>query len=489
MVQVSSTSDRPNVLLIVIDSARADAFSAYGYHRCTTPNFDQFARQGVLFDSAFSTSSWTAPALASLFTGLYPTSHGVGGRRLGLSPKLPTLAGCLESLGYVTAAFSNTPHVSRDRGFDRGFQHFVEMWHGRFPTPLSFLRAIRVGRRLVAFHGSRNLIRDKFMNRLLRRFNGTRMTTQLAIEWLTTQPGGEPFFLFIHYLEPHDPYDEAPVSIQSKIFKQSRWTDSERKRILAVCLDPHLFNVGRILLTEHEMELLRGFYLSEIGFTDVYLGRILRQMKRLGFLDNTFVIVTSDHGECLGEHSFIGHSFFLYDELIRIPLAIWYPWGFQKQSRIDISVHLIDIWPTILEVIGHEVCDSSQGRSLLSMGLDAGTPRHVFAEHELPVYNQTILNFRHPDFNDQDFRYGYKMVQDGFLKFVRRSDGVEKLYDLRQANGESVDLSGEKLETAQAMAQVLSQFEQSLAAPPDLGFETWSDTIIAKRLQSLGYLQ
>ena len=474
----------------MIDAARADAFSAYGYHRGTTPNFDRFARQGVLFDSAFSTSSWTAPALASLFTGLYPTSHGVGGRRLGLSPKLPTLAGCLESLGYVTAAFSNTPHVSRKRGFDQGFQYFIEMWGGQFPTPPSFLRAIRASLRLAAFHGTRNLIRDKFVNRLLRRFNGTRTTTRLAIEWLTNHAKEEPFFLFIHFLEPHDPYDEAPASIQSKVFRQSRWTDSERERVLAVCLDPHLFNVGKIPLTEHEMELLRGFYLSEIAFADVCLGHILRQMERLGLLDNTYIIVTSDHGECLGEHSFIGHSFFLYDELIRIPLAIRYPWRCQKQSRIDVPVQLIDIWPTILGIAGHEAYgSSSQGRSLLSMDSDAGTPRYVFAEHELPVYNQTILNFRHPGFNDQDFRYGYKVIQVGFLKLVRRSDGVERLYDLKRATGESVDLSSERPEAARAMAQALSQFEQSLAPPPDSGFESWSDTVIAKRLRALGYLE
>lgn len=488
MAQVHPASDRSNVLLIVIDAARADAFSAYGHHRGTTPNFDRFARQGVLFDSAFSTSSWTAPAHASLFTGLYPTSHGVGGRRLGLSPELPTLAECLESLGYVTAAFSNTPHVSRKRGFDRGFQYFIEMWGGQFPTPLSFLRAIRAGLKLATFHGTRNLIRDKFVNRLLRRFNGTRKTTRLALEWLTNHAREEPFFLFIHYLEPHDPYDEAPASIQARIFKQSIWTDSERKHVLTVCLDPHLFNTGKVSLTEHEIELLRRLYLSEIAFTDVCLGRILRQLERLGLSDNTFVAVTSDHGECLGEHSFIGHSFFLYDELIRIPLAIRYAKRFREGLRTDVPVQLIDLWPTILELSGHEAYGSSNGRSLLSTDLQARISRYVFAEHELPIYNRTILNFRHPDFNDQDFRYGYKVIQDGSLKFVRRSDGIEKLYDLRQATGESVDVSGGKPETARAMAQALSRFERSLETPPDSGFESWSDTVIAKRLRDLGYM-
>lgn len=289
----------PNVLLITVDTLRADHLSSYGYHLKTSPRIDQLAAEGVRFDETYTVIPLTGPSHLSLFTSRYPQEHGarINGTALPKHSKWLSLPQILRRFGYSNAAFiSSWTLNSRLTRLNRWFDVY-----------------------------------DEKLTRTYQVFNSSRYAedvTPVALKWLDKKRSS-PFFLWVHYFDPHSPYhlreEFASPEPSGHPSPAMEWRDPEiRNRIKK--------------------------YDSEIGYADHYVGRLLDKLDKLGLRDSTMVVLTSDHGESLGEHGYVGHGRELYDGIVHIPLIIRYPGKIPAGKVIQERVSLLDITPTILDI-------------------------------------------------------------------------------------------------------------------------------------------
>jgi arylsulfatase A-like enzyme len=327
----------PNVLIVIVDTLRADHLSPYGYTRDTSPYVNQLAQQGVLFENAISPSSWTLPAHASMLTGLYPHESGVGEDQSTLSGKWPNLGGVMRKRGYRTAAISaNAQLFSRDRGFIHGFSHFEE-YEQTFAgilekVPLShfILETISdwtVGEEL-AYFGVKNA-------------PSAEKIDQDALNWI--DKGHRPFFLVLNYFDVHQPvlppepwlntFTTNPDARKQSLYFPGECSWSE---VSASC-DPKL-------------PQFLGTYDGAIRYVDESIKTLLAQLQQRGLLNNTIVVFTSDHGQEFGDHGIYGHGKSLYRQVIQIPLIFWKPGLVPAAVRVPTPVSTADIAATILDL-------------------------------------------------------------------------------------------------------------------------------------------
>lgn len=434
----------PNLLLVVIDTLRADHVGAYGYARATTPNLDRLARQGVRFDRAYSTSSWTRPAVASLLTGLLPERHEVVNWQAKLPPGLPVLAEELQSLGYTTAAFSaNIAAVNGVPGFDRGFAKFELCFE---PAEASEEAMMRFGGRpLRAFHAAE-------VNERVR-------------SWLQSVPAA-PIFLYVHYLDPHSGYD--PPEEHRRLFGGDPALPGATEE------DLHRLEREQITLSPENLANLINLYDGEIHYVDEQVGALLHDLHGAGFADNLVSIVTSDHGEEFQDHGRLWHAFTLYEEVIRVPLIVHGTgtWSFPPAVRHQL-VRLDDLHPTLIELAGGVAVPGVDGYSLRSQlqgGADGGREALSTQLHPDPVVDKLI----HPK------RHAWS-VRDSEWK---RIDGAEtELYRLSNDAGERRNLAAQEPQQLTRLAQ-MARSGSSVA-------ESVADTIDEadrERMRALGYL-
>ncbi|MEA2062865.1 MAG: sulfatase-like hydrolase/transferase [Gemmatimonadota bacterium] len=306
----------PNILLIVMDAARADHFSCHGYGRPTTPNADRLAARGLKFTQAVASSSWTLPSHASLFTGLLPNENGTHTQHGWLIDRIPTLAELLKSRGYRTAAFSNNPFVDRAQNLHRGFGVFEAVWSD-----------------------TAAVTRAKPYN--------TERTNELVRAYLAGASGKAPFFIFINYMDPHQPYD-PPEPYKSMFLAPGRRISA---RTEAACSQAGKLNSGELVLEAKEIEDLVAVYDGAICYLDARIGDLLEFMQERGLLENTLVVVTSDHGEMFGEHGHFTHGTLLYRPLIQIPLIMAHPALIPEPGVIEEPVAIADIFHTIIGLL------------------------------------------------------------------------------------------------------------------------------------------
>jgi len=292
-----------NVVLITLDTTRADALGAYGQAQPTSPRIDAMAADGLLFEQAVASVPSTLPSHATLFTGKQPYAHGVranAGYRL--SEEKPTLAEALRARGWTTEAVVAAPVLARDRGLGQGFD--------RYRDPLSPETA-------------REAIEAARMQ--FRRTRPAEEITEMGLAFLR-ENAGKPFFLWLHYFDPHEP-------------RQA----------------PERFRKG---LTPYHAEIRR---------VDYHVGLVLDEIERLGLREHTVVVLTADHGEGLGEHGEPSHSFFVYDSTMRVPLLFWGAERIPRGVRVGSLVRLVDVPLTILDLLGLPPLEQAQGRSLLPL--------------------------------------------------------------------------------------------------------------------------
>ncbi len=406
IVRFSSTSQRapntkglPNILLIVMDTARVDGLSCYGMNGVppdNTPNLDRLAKEGSLFTRAIAQAPWTLPSHSSLFTGLYATQHGVckGGDRLFDS--YTTMAEFLQSVGYQTVGLSNNPaFVNQQTGLAQGFKEWFPMWK------ISAEEVSAYNRRLRTYP---TLRLDLFWRTLAKTLplpekenaifdEGARVTTRLARRWLAYNGlASRPFFMFINYMEPHEPYGPPRQIIANHIAAKPDLTShlktEEERELWQVLISgfdtdtaPKNSNMLkryatlRYLLEEYDVsiefkEAVRDLYLAQMKYLDTEMGRLFDYLRQNGLIDNTVVIVTSDHGEHLGEHRLWLHEQYLHNELVHVPLIIRYPKHFPAAQRSD-PVQLIDLFPTMEALTGRSLNtgrEHRRGVSLLEPG-------------------------------------------------------------------------------------------------------------------------
>lgn len=305
----------PNVLLVVMDTTRADRCSFLGHDRATTPRLEEFARDATVFEECWSPSPWTAPAHASLFTGLLQRNHGLhNGRTLHLDQERTTLAELLRAGGWRTGCFTNNPFVSPDHGLTQGFE----------TTDLRF--------------------RDD-----ARPYPWAPATHDAVLAWIDrVAEEGRPFFAFVNDMEPHAPYS-PPEAVEARFLPPDvpAWA-AARARTLAFP-ETLAIGLGHVPLEPEAARAMRALYDAEVATVDEALGTLLDGLRQRGLLDRTLVVVTSDHGEGLGDHGWIEHATFLWRELLRVPLIVRLPGTFDGGRRVKDVVRLEDVLPTVLE--------------------------------------------------------------------------------------------------------------------------------------------
>jgi arylsulfatase A-like enzyme len=409
------------IVLVSIDTLRRDHVGAYGYARPTTPRLDAVAGQGLVLDDAVSTSSWTLPAHLSMLTGTDPGAHGGVDMEHGFNRRVPTLPDLLRARGYSTHAVTSHLYVSGVYGLDQGFDH-------------------------LDFHQDRKAsdVADRALA-LLERF------------------GDAPFFLFLHFYDPHWHYDPPPQTLA--LFEgayagsvSGNWQDFSKRT--------------RESLAPADLAHLLALYDGEILFTDDQVGRVLDHLRGLGLEESTLLVVTSDHGEEFLEHGSWEHQKTLYEEVVRVPLLLRGPGVPARRERAQAS--LLDVAPTILEWAGLGVPPSMRGRSLLRTAAE----REAYGETDHTIDGTRKLFLR-----------GGAGRWKGILSLARDSGAPvrEEWYDLAADPGETRSSPGAAAGAIDALRQrALARWraDRAGAAGPPVALTPEQK----ERLRALGYV-
>jgi arylsulfatase A-like enzyme/peptidoglycan/LPS O-acetylase OafA/YrhL len=420
---------RPNVVLITIDTLRADHVSSYGHARPTTPVLDGLARDGLRFSRAYSTASWTAPAITSLLTGLYPLEHGIakgrggGGRVIEqdpLPPSLPYLPQRLRASGYRTLGLTANGHLAEPLGFGRGFDRYACIGFGDAGEIEATLEA-----------------------------------------WTPARPDRRPTFVWLHLLDPHLPYRAQDPWLSGV------WPSPPADRdALAGAVNRR--DLRALDVSGERLDYLRALYDSEIHRIDALLGRVL---ARIDDKEHTLVVVTSDHGEEFLEHGDFGHGHSLYDEVLRVPLIVRLPGGQRAGQVVDAPVSLVDVAPTILAAAG--LPDTTLPGEDLSAAASELTGRTLFASDERVGQIRAVIR--------------------GHEKWIHFADGAarDQYFDLaRDPTEQHPATLSAALDDGQPIADVLRAHEsQSAAARPTPGAPRALPEAIGDALRALGYAE
>ena len=489
---------RPHVVLIVMDTARAKNFSCYGYDKTTSPHIDAIAEEGALYANAISPSPWTLPSHVSMFTGLYPSEHGLtedhileGTNIYGLSKKhafphfLPTL---LKNEGYRTLGFSNNPWVSHNFGFDKGFDFFYQRWMDAGDR--SLLRKIG---RAVRKKIPQNLqpIFDNLKVRMSSLFpadSGAERTLRVMKDWFRDNQSDErPFFVFFNFIEPHLPY--TPLKPFNRMFMKKKYSG---RHIRETNQDPLKFIAEKEIMDQDDFEILRALYDGEIAYVDSKVKEIYDCLQDYGMLDRTLLIITSDHGENIGEHNLMGHQFCLYDTLLRVPLIIRYP-ELSFKGKVEHShIQLSDIFYTILDTLHIEI----DGRDVPKRSIfNPDYSGQVIAEHEVPQITLSSLRRRFPDAPRESLGQQLRCIYAEGMKYIWNSYDADEMYDLTKDPHEKTDLCRLDQEQASKLLQLLNSQWASLDRDAVIGkgkseesSKEQMDSEIRKKLKELGYI-
>ena len=433
LLACSGSEPRPNVLLLVVDTLRAEHVGCYGAERPTSPHIDRLAAGGVRFERAYATSPWTKPSVASILTGLHPSTHGVMTGLQQVSSELRTLPEILSENGYATFGLVSNFLLRAKEGFGQGFERYDASeigGHSYVSTP------------------------------------GLTEKALVALEDLAA--GERPFFLFVHYFDPHYNYrDHAEVGFAPS--RAGRLDGSESIHELRRMLED---------LEEDEIELLRALYDEEVRFTDAGIGSLLEKLERLGLGERTVVVLTADHGEEFLERGWLGHTRTLYEELVWVPLVVRAP-GLEPGSFTS-PVSLVSVESTVLDLVGIEDPGADlQGLSLLPLlrGQTAGN---------VPVFAEVDFS---PTFEARNLAHK-KAVIGGRYKLIRDDwTGDVELYDLLGDPGERVDLAASRTDVRD---ELLTALDAHLDAARQVAVEAPSrqiDQELIDELIALGYAE
>ena len=443
-------SQADNIVLIVMDTVRVDHLSAYGYPQATSPYLEELAREGTRYERAWSTSSWTLPAHASMFTGLLPAQHGATQSHLRLRGDHAMLAEQLAEAGYQCAGFSNNPWVSDKTGLDAGFEHYGELWRKKV-RPETFLAD----------------------------------PSSVAVErWLEGERDPDrPFFLFVNLMEAHGPYEPdwryAWPSVGGPL-------ETARARSAYGAVQEEGFvrswYVGAEPVDREALDAARALYDAEIRQVDAAVGRIVAAVDRVADPSTTTLLVVSDHGEGFGEHGHVGHAFSIYDTLLRVPVFARGP-GYEAGAVDDRVVQLTDLFPTLMAVAGLAPGEGP-GRDLRSY---SDEPRVLAASYAYPeqVLGTFPLAARRGE-RLAPHRRSFQVGMDGRYKLIIDSNGVEEIYDLEADPGETTPLD----HADPALLERLRAVARAGAVQEGGAGELWElDEETLEALRELGYVE
>jgi len=401
----------PNVLLIVLDTVRAQSMSLYGYERPTTPFLKSLAEQGVVFQWAIASCSHTLPSHATLFTGRFQYETGANWAT-PLGPKYPTLAEILSSNGYATAGFvANTNVCTAINGLARGF--------GRFEDQITFVGKFFNSSPLIRFALKQNWIRKLIGYRdMLGRKRVDRITNDF-LRWFDRLPSGRPFFAFLNYYDAHQPY--LPPEEFDGMFGP---TD-----LLGTYLGRYNHGVpcSHDNTSPEEIQALHNAYDASIAYLDAGMKRLFDELRRREILDRTLVILVSDHGEEFGEHSVFGHGTDLQIQSIHVPLLLRYPDSVPAGVVVSKPVSLRDVPITTMEILELKDAGAFPGRLLSRYWIDTGGSQ---SEKDESMLSELIYAPWDPNWAPVS-KGDMKSLVTGEMHYIRNGDGTEEVYNLR----------------------------------------------------------
>jgi arylsulfatase A-like enzyme len=428
-------ADSPNVLLIVMDTVRADHLSLYGYHRATTPKLEQLATRGIRFEQVRAAAPWTLPSHASMFTGRWPHELGVEWMT-PLRGNFPTLAEYLGSHGYATAGFAaNTLYCSYDTGIDRGFAHFEDYELGSLAALRSalvvdlvykdvFAVAVNYGESFDA--GPLRPVQEVLLGWLLASDRiSAQAINQKFVAWLERRrEPGRPFFAFLNYFDAHSPY--VPPTIAGHGFGLRPRTIADVK-VLDGWSD-----AKKLELPLYFRTLAQDAYDNCLAYLDGQLGELFEELQRRGELNRTWVIVTSDHGEGLGEHDLFDHGESLYRTEISVPLLIVAPPRARSQGVVSETVSLRNLPATIVDLVGLETNSSFPGPSLAHLWRRS-SPDPGSVTIDGVISELTGPNPAHPNQGRSPAERGpmISLAEGDFVYIRNEGDGTEELFNER----------------------------------------------------------
>ncbi|MEO1644694.1 MAG: sulfatase [Chloroflexota bacterium] len=516
------TSAQPNILFIVLDTQRRDRLSLYGHDADTSPNLDAFAQDATIFERAVSPAQWTIPAHASMFTGVYPSTHQVTQAFQRLSGAQPTLAEIMSVADYHTVAFCNNPLLGLlEHNIQRGFQEFYN-YAGVSPhRPIeknrsALRRAIntqfrKLARTVTNWFANSNWLFNMAVNPLIVpawtrsvnfKGNSQRSVDDLIDYWQTYHQGGaeKPLFAFLNLMGTHTPY-YPPANYIDHVAPGLRNDTQATKFITRFNADAATWlSPDDPPLPDWQRHTLDGYYDAEIAYQDAQLGHLFDYLHSNDELENTMVIIVADHGEGHGDHGYKGHSFVVFQELVHVPLIVRYPERFPAGKHITTNVSTRRLFHTVLDVTEtapplaeNDPNADVQGLSLISsLNGRPDTERGVaYAEAYPPLNLLNILKPRRPELVEKlsltSIRRG---VYDGDHKLALVGDRVESLFNVADDPAEEEDIATEKPAVVVDLQQKLEDFvTDSIANRTDsVDNGAVSDEVI-DNLRALGYIE
>jgi arylsulfatase A-like enzyme len=446
---------KPNVLFIVLDDVRAASLGLYGCGRDNTPNLERWAQRGIVYARARATAPWTLPSHASMFTGRWPHELSVAWEK-PLDRTYPTLAETLRGEGYATAGFvGNLYFCSSLFGLARGFDRYEAAYENLRVSPFEVIRSASLVRWTIKGLGLP--IRGNEWDTAQRK--SAEMLNRDVLTWLSTRPAGRPFFTFINYYDAHAPwlppdglephYGMANLPLADRLAIDRRFVDWQQGKPL-----PAGYTAERI--QAEALPVYRDSYESCIAYLDHQLGILLDELERQGLMENTLVVITSDHGEEFGGHGIVGHCLSLYSHEIHVPLLIIPPGRSSASSTMQVvhnAVSIREIPATIAASVGLAGRNPFPTGSLLRFLEDGPEPAQT-----TPVLSE-VQQMKHiPRTERLPSSLGpVESVLLGDRVYIRRADGHEELYDLTHDPFEFSDLAG-----FPESRQALSRFREEL---------------------------
>ena len=451
MPDLEDLRGRYNVFIILFDTLRADHIEPYGATDTKTPNMTALAQQGVTFLNSHVNQPWTRGSVATMLTGTYPWVHGVLYNTSTLSPDLTFLPEMLQAKGYRTMNILHNSSLARDFGFVRGYDAFHSLWTAPVRQELHSL--LRPEERA-------DYIWDSFVRPFL------------------NENSGDPFFIYLHDIDPHGPY--TPESPYDTMYDTGYSGHIDLTPTL-IWLTRH----NRIHLSYAETEYLRSRYRGEISFMDDYLGRLLERMEIEGLRDNTLLLFLSDHGEEFLEHGSLDHRNSLYEELLHVPMIFSLPSVLPSGQKTPAPIEMVDITPTLLDILGFDPAAEMQGRSMLPVLAGGGAP----AVHR-PTF--ALKGSSHKGKVESSARYRQWKLHKKTVDMFFDDHYQYELFNLEKDPGERVNLWSEHSIEGKTLRQLLRHRlhvdARATGGGPGTIDESELDAETLEDLNALGYI-
>jgi arylsulfatase A-like enzyme len=477
IVPKSLKKNFPNIILINIDTLRADHLECYGYERITAPNITKLAKEGVLFRNAISQADWTIPSVASLLTSLYPSQHmvdafGTAVPKYRLHNSLITLAEVLKEKGYITAGFIANPVLTKELGFAQGFNSYKVVLQknlfGYLLYPIFYHEEYlfhNLGKKIIKWIFNSHFSFDKIIP-------NTKALFEIVYPWLEEHKN-DTFFLYLHPMDPHDPYNppKSYEKMYSGNYTGRRYTFDDLIKL-------------KKNIPQDGLQNIIDRYDGEIRFLDDQIGELINKLIKINLLDKTLLIITSDHGEAFLEHDDVGHGNSLFEYLIRVPLIIRFPKLIKEPAIINHQVAIIDIMPTILDALDIIIPKQCQGKSFLPLLLQKSKTHKEF------IFSEKVKSYVSVRTENYKYIFIEKSMEEHLGSSKLAHIEKESLYDLKNDPNELHNVYQQNEKIVGILKEVIITHQKEIERRKVKCLEEATiDKELESRFKALGYIQ